>query len=160
MYFNNRENGRGKKVMHKLGYVFEGSFKDGLFHGMGKQYFTNGDYYVGEFNGGLRNGKGTFKFANGDEYEGEWVDNDQNGHGVMKSKYQSEEGSPELDSIYTGVFKEGLFHGKGSLVVKDGFTYTGDFTFGFREGQGMLRVPVNDTKNEYFKEVGFEVYEG
>lgn len=29
-----------------------------------------------------------------------------------------------------------------------------------REGQGKLRVPVNDTKREYFKEDGFETYEG
>jgi len=35
-YLNNREHGRGKKIMHKLGYVYEGNFKDGLFEGMGK----------------------------------------------------------------------------------------------------------------------------
>lgn len=75
-YFNNRENGRGKKIMHKLGYVYEGFFVDGLFEGMGKQYFTNGDYYVGEFKNGMRYGKGVFKFVNGDEYDGEWVNND------------------------------------------------------------------------------------
>jgi hypothetical protein len=38
-YFNNKENGRGRKVMHKFNYVYEGLFKDGLFHGRGKQYF-------------------------------------------------------------------------------------------------------------------------
>lgn len=32
-YFNNRESGRGKKIMHKLGYVYEGQFKEGLFEG-------------------------------------------------------------------------------------------------------------------------------
>lgn len=29
-----------------------------------------------------------------------------------------------------------------------------------REGYGVLRYPTNDTAHEYFKEVGFEVYEG
>ena len=48
-YFANRENGKGKKVFHKLNSIYEGVFKDGLFHGLGKQYFTSGDYYVGEF---------------------------------------------------------------------------------------------------------------
>jgi hypothetical protein len=95
-YFNNKESGKGKKVMHKLGYIYEGSFKEGLFHGLGKQYFTNSDYYVGEFKHGSRNGKGTFKFANGDEYEGEWKDGEQNGFGVLKSKYKSDEMTLEL----------------------------------------------------------------
>ena len=48
-YFANKENGRGKKIMHKLNFVYEGQFKDGLFYGQGKQYFTNGDYYIGQF---------------------------------------------------------------------------------------------------------------
>ena len=79
---------------------------------------------------------------------------------MMRSKYLGQDGEPDLDSTYTGEFKDGLYHGKGTLVVKDGFTYTGDWVHGAREGTGVLRVPVNDTKNEYFKEVGFEVYEG
>jgi hypothetical protein len=35
-YFNNKESGRGKKIMHKLGYVYEGQFREGLYHGLGK----------------------------------------------------------------------------------------------------------------------------
>lgn len=38
--------------MHRLGYVYEGSFKEGVFEGIGKQYYTNGDYYAGEFSKG------------------------------------------------------------------------------------------------------------
>ncbi len=40
MYFNNKENGKGKKVFHKGTIsVYEGQFKEGQFHGIGKQYF-------------------------------------------------------------------------------------------------------------------------
>jgi hypothetical protein len=44
--------------------------------------------------------------------------------------------------------------------VEDGFSYNGQFAYGFREGHGILKVPVNDTKREYFKDNGFEIYEG
>jgi hypothetical protein len=44
--------------------------------------------------------------------------------------------------------------------VEDGFHYEGSFAYGFREGHGKLRVPVNDVKHEYFKDVGFENYDG
>jgi|LauGreDrversion4_2_1035121.scaffolds.fasta_scaffold151084_2 hypothetical protein len=121
MYFNNKESGKGKKVMHKLGFTYEGEFKEGLFNGFGKQYFTNKDYYVGEFRDGLRCGKGTYRHANGDVYEGEWLNNEENGQGVMHSKYLGTEEEPDLDSTYTGEFKDGVYHGKGTLVVKDGF---------------------------------------
>jgi hypothetical protein len=108
----------------------------------------------------MRHGKGTFKFANGDEYEGDWTKNEQTGNGILRSKYAAAEGGPELTSSYKGEFKEGLFHGKGIFDVEDGFHYEGEFAFGFREGQGLLKVPVNDVKHEYFKDVGFEIYEG
>jgi hypothetical protein len=56
-YFNNRESGRGKKTMQKLGFTNEGQFLNGLFEGpTGKQYYTNGDYYRGAFSKGVREG--------------------------------------------------------------------------------------------------------
>jgi hypothetical protein len=88
------------------------------------------------------------------------VNGDQTGSGVLKSKYSAVEGGSELQSVYTGQFIDGLFHGQGKFEVEDGFVYEGDFQEGFRHGQGKLKVPINDTSHEYFKDVGFEIYEG
>ena len=62
--------------------------------------------------------------------------------------------------MYTGQFLDGLFHGQGKFEVEDGFVYEGEFAEGLRQGMGKLKVPVNDVTHEYFKDVGFEIYEG
>ena len=40
-------------------------------------------------------------------------------------------------NVYTGYFKNGLFHGKGKLVMVNGDSYEGDFIRGSFEGDGL-----------------------
>jgi hypothetical protein len=40
------------------GTRYEGSFKDCLKHGFGKEYFANGDTYVGNYQNGKPDGYG------------------------------------------------------------------------------------------------------
>lgn len=39
--------------------------------------------YVGYWQNGLRHGKGTFYYSNGSKYEGDWVQNFKEGHGLF-----------------------------------------------------------------------------
>lgn len=43
----------------------------------------------------------------------------------------------QLGNMYTGYFKNGLFHGKGMLLMMNGDSYEGDFVRGSFEGEGM-----------------------
>ena len=43
------------------GGVFEGFFKNDLYHGFGRLIFNNGDLYLGEFSLGEISGKGTYE---------------------------------------------------------------------------------------------------
>jgi hypothetical protein len=43
----------------------------------------------------------------------------------------------QLGNVYTGYFKNGLFHGKGKLVMMNGDSYEGDFVRGSFEGEGL-----------------------
>lgn len=45
-------------------------------------------------------------------------------------------------SVYNGQFKDGEFHGKGTLTSKNGeSTYTGEFQDGKANGKGELKTP-------------------
>ena len=43
----------------------------------------DGEYYIGEYNNGLRHGYGEHYFSNGNIYKGNWVNNYMKGQGTM-----------------------------------------------------------------------------
>lgn len=43
----------------------------------------------------------------------------------------------QLGNVYTGYFKNGLFHGKGKLIMMNGDSYEGSFVRGSFEGEGL-----------------------
>lgn len=54
--YNNVPNGYGKEITNEHGYLYEGNWKSGKYHGKGKLFFWNfGDvsYGISEFNGGF-----------------------------------------------------------------------------------------------------------
>ena len=56
---------------------------DDNFHGEGKIYYPNGNYYIGEFKYGLRDGKGSLFYKNGKiKYSGNYEKN------VCDNKYK------------------------------------------------------------------------
>jgi hypothetical protein len=67
--------------------------------------------------------------------------NCENGFGTVKTK----------TTTYTGSFKEGLMHGKGKYVWKDGGSYKGDFREGFFEGIGVRTYKSGTIYKGYFK---------
>ncbi|KAK2749579.1 hypothetical protein FQN55_003279 [Onygenales sp. PD_40] len=46
---------------------------------------------------------------------------------------------------YSGNFKKGYYHGKGTHISDSGATYTGDFVLGQRHGQGNMEFATGDT---------------
>ena len=52
-------------------YIYEGQFKDNLFHGWGR-YISEKGVYWGNFHLGMRHGRGKFVGHNGAVQEGNW----------------------------------------------------------------------------------------
>ncbi|KAI9042090.1 putative MATH and UCH domain protein [Aspergillus affinis] len=49
------------------------------------------------------------------------------------------------NDYYSGDFKNGYFHGKGTHVTDSAATYAGDHVFGKRHGKGYMEYPTGDT---------------
>ncbi|PGG98911.1 hypothetical protein GX51_06558 [Blastomyces parvus] len=63
---------------------------------------------------------------------------------------QSFTGTKTIDAIfngeyYSGDFKKGHYHGKGTRISNLGVTYIGDFVLGQRHGKGVLEYQSGDT---------------
>ena len=52
------------------------------FEGNGKEFFEDGEYYIGQYKNGLRHGKGIEYYSNGNiKYKGNFVNDEKNGIG-------------------------------------------------------------------------------
>lgn len=119
----------GKKIMMPDSGVYEGEYKDGLFHGKGTLVWRNGSVYKGDFKNGLFHGNARLIYANGNVYEGGFADGMEEGAGHYVMVNGNE---------YTGDFSGGVFQGKGRYKEKDGNIYEGDFKKGALSGLGKI----------------------
>ncbi len=134
--------GTTDKVQLPDGAVYEGEFKDGLFHGEGKLTWPNGDVYEGEFENGRKHGHGKETFANGDIHEGEYANGMAEGKGHINYTHGGE---------YTGEFKGGMFHGEGKYIAYGGTIYSGEFLQSRQEGNGKIIYKDRGTYNGQIK---------
>ena len=88
-------------------------FKNDMFHGKGKYYYSNGDKFEGEFKNGKVSGKGKHFHKNGDKYIGDYKNDKRDGIGILKWF---------KGGNYTGEFKNGKMSGKGKITYEDGKT--------------------------------------
>eukprot|EP00931_Biecheleriopsis_adriatica_P050075 TRINITY_DN28985_c0_g1_i1.p1 TRINITY_DN28985_c0_g1~~TRINITY_DN28985_c0_g1_i1.p1 ORF type:complete len:2684 (+),score=516.66 TRINITY_DN28985_c0_g1_i1:64-8052(+) len=149
-----------EKLQQRLGYkAYVGEYKDGLRHGQGEIFFTDGTTYRGSFDKNERHGRGIFRSADGSPiYNGPWdQDRPGSGHadifyadGRYRFKGNVSDGcrdgkgslwniSPDGDSvlIYRGQWEADEMHGEGELHCQDGL-YRGKFSQGLREGRGRF----------------------
>ena len=130
------------------GDVYVGEFKDGLSQGKGTFTWANGNRYVGEFKDKKPNGQGTLT-SGGKVLKGLFI------NGVMEGEYIEDDISKEItqemiDDGYTGLgtatwpdgfhygggdkyvgeFKDGNFHGQGTLTKANGTIQEGLFENG------------------------------
>ena len=54
--------------------MYIGTWKNGLRHGQGKQYWPDGSIYIGQWVNSLATGKGRLYHSDGDVYEGDWLE--------------------------------------------------------------------------------------
>ena len=60
-------------LMNALLMICIGDWKDGLRHGNGVYYCTNGEKYDGEWQNGRKHGKGVIRWSNGKCRAGKYV---------------------------------------------------------------------------------------
>ncbi len=126
---DNKRHGHGVAISSDGKY--EGQYRNGVWHGYGKQIdYNSRKTYVGEWVKGLREGLGNETSNNGQNvYIGSWKKNQKHGFG----RYDDPNGS------YEGEYKNGLRHGHGKFTSKKYRTiYEGDFVNNKREGQGLF----------------------
>ena len=172
-YKDNKFHGQGTMTTHK-GDKYVGEYKDNKFHGQGSITFADGRVWQGNFQDGQWvNGKqyaaGEYNPSSqdkailnvgnlpscgvGPDYQ-EWIDDNrkwQNCIGRLKSVG---------GSIYTGVFKDGIFEGKNE---RTGDIYVGKYKNGKFHGQGTYtwadgRKYVGEYKEGYFHGQGTYIY--
>lgn len=141
-------NGKGV-AKDKSGDVYNGEFKDGLYHGEGSLKFLAGAEYIGFFqNGIVGGGEGVLTLPNGDQYIGRWENGRMNGIGT---------GIWVEGDKYIGYWKNNQFHGSGVLSIKGGLEYVGSWEDGSPNGAGILKMPEGtiykgtfETKSEIY----------
>jgi len=116
---------------------YEGEFLNGMFHGEGKINSINGNVYEGEFSNGLEQGQGYLKFKNGDEYKGQFVNGDFEGKGHFQEKG---------GNSYKGDFQKGMLTGIAEIIYKDRGTYVGEVKDWKMHGVGVYQVENKGTK--------------
>jgi len=129
---------------------YEGMWKDGWEHGVGKYTWADGSVYRGDWVEGKRSGQGVYAWPNGSTYVGEWKDGHQEGWGIYRwpsgSLYMGGWRGGNQDgwgvkswgdsSSYEGEWFEGQKHGKGTYSWIDGRSYKGNWQAGKKNGTG------------------------
>ena len=104
------------KIYNNGKYV--GEFKNGLKHGKGIFYYSNGDKYKGEWKNNYRDGKGAFYFKDGDIYIGDFKKSIKEGKGIYYYK---------SGNRYEGDLKNDKKEGKGIFYLNNGSRIMGDY---------------------------------
>ena len=122
-----------EKIKLKKGMIYEGELVDGVPNGQGtiQCYDGKGTRYEGKFKNGLLNGKGTMTSALGeDRYTGKWKD--FKFHGQGSRAYVNALG---IRTVYLGNFRNGIKHGKGSIISENGQSLAGKFFKNKKRGE-------------------------
>lgn len=206
---NDKRNGYGthtyldgtvKTGMWEMGrYVGTGNNNYGCIsgdceNGYGVYRWPDGEKYVGTFKNKLRYGKGTNYWPDGRTYVGVWFNDKMHGYGketkgetvlnegfwdagtykgatypkagCISGSCQNGYGTLILKSgdRYIGQFKDGKYSGYGTMDFIKGARYEGEFKNGKFEGEGALTVQdegkyIGDFANGAFSGIGTYYYE-
>lgn len=126
-----RPDGVGIKV-HKKSSMYEGYFKDGLCHGLGRGITSRGEVYQGMFDCDEMDGFGMFYWPDGRIYEGMF----EGGKKMGEGRYFWPNGQ-----VYEGEFKNDNCAGQGTLYYPDGKRYEGGWKEGNKHGKGTFIYP-------------------
>ena len=119
--------------------TYTGQFKNGLVQGFGIQEFPNGQVYKGDWKDNKKHGVGEEVFANGNRYIGEYQNNYQHGYGKMF--WYSSGGD-----IYEGEFQNGVYNGQGKYTYANGEILDGVWENGTFPGVESNTIDLNNQK--------------
>ena len=138
-----RRHGIGKQIVVRASRktVYEGGWVNGALDGEGKVTFPSGNVYTGTFRKGKKHGKGKMEWIDRCEwYEGEWSEGKPDGFG----KHVWERGENKAIGIhsvtnnyYEGHFKGGKRDGVGKFTYANGAWYEGEWRNNIKHGQGI-----------------------
>eukprot|EP01125_Pyxidicula_operculata_P001690 TRINITY_DN1151_c1_g4_i1.p1 TRINITY_DN1151_c1_g4~~TRINITY_DN1151_c1_g4_i1.p1 ORF type:complete len:952 (+),score=251.93 TRINITY_DN1151_c1_g4_i1:26-2881(+) len=146
-----KRNGKGKETTPE--YVYDGNWEDNLYHGKGTWLSNTLGKYRGYWSRGSKHGYGTYTYPNGDEFTGEWSKDKKEGgistytwadgtnykgHWLNDEPHGEGEFRFSTDTYYTGGWRQGLFHGQGTLATPQG-VFSGEWSTGKREGLGNYK---------------------
>jgi hypothetical protein len=151
----------------KDGNKYFGEFRNGKFHGRGTMTFNNGDKFVGEFRDGIRQEDGMYISVDGRApidasrntstpvtvaFAATTVPAQNNLPGCTgsdTSRWSNCVGTTTKDrNKYFGEFRNGKFHGRGTMTFINGDKFVGEFRDGIRQEDGMYisvdgRAPID-----------------
>ena len=136
-------------MIWKDGSTYQGSWKNGKFHGKGihRDTLSDGDVvtYEGEYKNDLRDGYGKITYGTGGSYyEGYWANGKENGKGTQVLKKNG-----ELVCITETTWKDGKENGKYVTQYSHGKKY-GQMVDGKQHGK-IRTVFLDGTKDtEYY----------
>ena len=108
--------------------LYQGEWKNDLFHGCGIEIIPSRGTYTGQFKNGLVEGFGIQEFPNGQVYKGDWKNNMK--HGVGEDTYAT-------GDRYLGEFENNMKSGRGTVYWSNGDIFRGLYEWDVREGYGQ-----------------------
>lgn len=120
-------------------YSYDGGWKEGEMHGIGKYQFIDKFTYEGDMRNNRPHGEGVAKYPNGHVYSGWWKEGRFHGHGKMEFS---------SGSVYIGEWKNGKRHGQGKLLFESGYSYEGGWLLGRQHGHGKISSPAANVTYE------------
>lgn len=128
-FVRGRMTGEGT-ARYATGRTFAGVWLDGKkVHGT--MTFPDGKSYVGAFQSDKPHGQGELKKADGDVYSGAFVAGQFCGQGVMQY------GPGKKTVRYFGGWRDGLYHGKGTVALANGRTVEANWSGGKMVGAAV-----------------------
>lgn len=142
--------GEGRSYNSSGELIYSGSYVDGVYSGHGTRYYDDGTY-VGGFENGLQHGYGELYFSNGVIYRGNFVEDKYNGYGelywpdgdIYKGSFVENQRTGEGEMLYSdgskyvGSFLNNYEYGYGEFYSPDGDIFKGNVveTPGTAEGE-------------------------
>jgi len=114
----------------KFDGIYEGEWKNGTRHGVGRLWWTDHDRYIGSWKDDKKNGLGMMVWSNGDQYTGGWRDDLRHG---SDCKYVYAVGG-----CFKGTYLNDERHGPGLFTWDDGDMFIGEWKSGGRHGKGIF----------------------
>ena len=134
-------NGKGMmfgKHSSEIGFLYEGWFKDGLKHGLGRIIYENCKVIIGKWENGILNRGEIFDYKD-IKYKGEIRDAKRHGIGYFEI-YKGE--------LVEGDWLEDILHGKVFYTRANGDTLEGEYINMNPIGIHILNSKIGGTKTE------------